>query len=153
MGSPSYWGKLVNFEAALRKPGMVAFGLFNPADNLNFIATFPTGPTQFSQSTVSFSSSAVIDTSTADVITILLTAPVTSMVLNYGGGSLIPTGQRFWLRIVEDSTGGWSCALPSNLNVDQSYAIDIGANRINILPMRWNSVNWEFFEEPFSIRV
>jgi hypothetical protein len=151
MGSPSYFGKLACFESAVRKPGLAAFGLFNAADNLGFVATFPTGPTQYSQSTSAFSSTLVIDTSTADVITVVLTANVTSMTLNYGGGSLIPTGQRFWLRLVENSTGGWTVVLPSNLHYDQGFAIDTGANRVNILPIRWNGNNWEFFEQPFSL--
>ena len=151
MGSPAYFGKLAAFEAALRKPGLVAFGLFNAQDNLGFIAGFPGAGSSFSQSTSAFSSPLVIDTSTADVITVVLTANVASMTLNYGGSSLIPTGQRFWLRLVEDATGGWTVVLPTNLHYDQGFAIDTGATRINILPMRWNSANWEFFEEPFSI--
>ena len=130
---------------------MVAFGLFNAADNLSFIATFPTGPTQYSQSTSTFSSTLVIDTSTADVITVILTANVTSMTLNYGGSGLIPTGQRFWLRLVENATGGWTVALPANLHYDQNFSVDTVASRITILPIRWNGNNWEFFEEPFSI--
>jgi hypothetical protein len=153
MGAPSYFGKLACFESAMRKPGLVAFGLFNAADNLGFVATFPTGPTQFSQSTSAFSSTLFIDTSTADVITVILTANVTSMTLDYGGGSLIPTGQRFWLRLVENSTGGWAVVLPPNLRYDQNFGVDTRANRITYLPMRYNGANWEFFEEPFSVPV
>jgi hypothetical protein len=153
MGSPAYWGKLATFTSAERKPGLVAFGLFNAADKLGFVATFPLGPTQFSQSTSFFSSSLIIDTSTADVITVVLTANVTSMTFNYGGSGLIPTGQRFWLRLVEDAAGGWTVALPTNLHVDQGFSIDTGENRINVLPMRWNGANWEFFEQPFSIPI
>ena len=38
MGSPAFWGMLVNFEAGLRKPALIPFGLFSPGDNLGFIA-------------------------------------------------------------------------------------------------------------------
>ena len=150
MGSPAFFGKLATFESATRKPALVAFGLFNAQDNLAFIASVPTSAI-FSQASQAFSATAAIDSSAADVLTMVLTANVTSMTVNYGGSSSIPTGQRFYLRIVENSVGGWTCALPTNLNVDQGYAIDTGANRINVLPMRYNGANWEFFSAPFSV--
>lgn len=50
MGSPAYFGKLVNFEASLRKPGFIPFGTFSPGDNLSFIADLP-GTTETFQGT------------------------------------------------------------------------------------------------------
>jgi hypothetical protein len=47
--SAAHWGQLVNFEASLRKPALVDFGLFSPDDNLAFIASLPsTGAGQYS---------------------------------------------------------------------------------------------------------
>jgi hypothetical protein len=47
-----YWGQLKTFESALRKPGLIPFGLFSPNDNISFVAgiggntpLFPTGVT------------------------------------------------------------------------------------------------------------
>ena len=105
--------------------------------------------TTLSQSTSAFSSTLDIDTSTADVITVVLTANVTSMTLNYGGSGLIPTfGQRFLAAI------GGKCdwrvdrgAAGRILRIDPLLTArsDTGANRINILPIRYNGTNWEFF--------
>ena len=120
-------------------------------DNLNFIASIPGAGTVFTQASQAFASSLAIDTSVADIITVILTGSVTSMTLNYGGSSTIPTGQRFWLRFVQNATGGWTVVFPPNLHFDQNFAVDPGANRITILPMRYNGANWEFFEEPFSL--
>ena len=135
----------------MRKPALIPFGLFNAQDDLSFIAAIPSGQI-YSQASQSFSSTLVIDTSAADFITVILTANVTSMTFNYAGSSAI-TGQRFWLRLVENATGGWTVALPANLHYDAPFNLDTGANRINILPVRYNGSNWEFFEPFFSIPI
>lgn len=51
MGSPAFWGKLVNFTASLRKPALIAFGDFSPNDNLNFIADMPGVASSFTPTT------------------------------------------------------------------------------------------------------
>lgn len=155
MGSPAYFARLVNFTAAERKNAFIPFGLFNAADAtwLKNVVGIPGFGSTLSQATETFSSTLAIDSSAADVITVVLTANVTSMTINYAGSSTIPTGQRFWLRLVENSTGGWTCALPSNLNLDTGWAIDTRANRATVLPIQYNGVHWIFFEEPFSVPV
>ena len=151
MGSPAYFAKLANFEASLRKPALIPFGLFNAQDNLGFIASIPGAGMSFTQASELFNSTQAIDSSAADVITVLVTGNITIMTINYAGSSTIPLGQRFWLRLVEDATGGWTVALPVNLHYDQGFAIDTGATRINILPMRWNGSNWGVFREPVLV--
>lgn len=155
MASPAYWGKLANFEAASRKPALVAFGLFNAQDNLAFIASLPAANSSFSTSTSFFSPTLVVDTSAADVISITLTANVTSMTLNYGGSGIIPNGQRLWIRLIQDATGNRSVVLPTNLIIDQSFAVDPGANRATVLPIQYDTTlsKWKFFDDPFSIQT
>lgn len=152
MGSAAYWGKLAAFEASLRKPALVAFGLFNGADNLSFIADMPSTvvPNSLTTATVTFSSTPAFDANLARVLTIVLTGNVTSSTINFNGSGTIPAGTWVYLRIVEDATGGRTFALPANLHSD-SFVIDSGALRVNILPVRWNGANWEFFAPPFSL--
>lgn len=151
MGSPAYFAKLAALEAMIRKPGLVSVGLFNATDNLNFIPDMPSSANQLTTATVPFSSTPAFDTSVAKVLTITLTGNVTSSTLNFGGSGTIPTGTWVYLRIVEDGAGGHTFALPANLHTDVGFAIDTGASRINILPIRWNGVNWEFVGTPFSV--
>lgn len=148
MGSPAYWGKLVCFEAGLRKPSLISFGLFSPNDNLGFIASVNTNSV-LSTATVTFASTLVIDTSTAQIITVILTADVASCTLNYAG-STAPTGLQVYLRIVQNSTGGWTFVLPTNLLLDTGYTVDPGASRVTVLPIEWNGTKWECFAPPFS---
>lgn len=151
MGSPAYFGKLANFVASLRKPGLVPFGLFNAQDNLAFVADLPSSGHTLTPATVAYSAAPAFDTSTGDVLTIILTGNVTSSTLNYGGSSSIPTGTRVYLKIQEDGVGGHTFVLPTNLHTD-SYVIDTRANRFSMLPIRWNSTTslWEFFSDAFS---
>jgi hypothetical protein len=78
MGAPNLFGKLANFEAALRKPGLVLFGLFNPVDNLNFIADL-SGPA--SVATIELTSAALLS---------LHTSPITLVAAAGAGTLLIP---------------------------------------------------------------
>lgn len=154
MGSPAYFGKLATFISAQRKNALVPFGLFNAQDNLAFIASIPTAPTLASASQA-YASTLAIDISAADVITVTLTGNVASMTLNYAGSSTIPSGQRVWIRLVQDSTGGRTVVLPSNLLADQDYAIDPGINRASVLPIFYDTSlgKWKFFTDPFSVPI
>lgn len=152
MGSPAFFGKLANFTAAERKPMLILFGTFSPNANLSFIASVDTG-SQLTTETISYSSALVIDTSAADVITIPLTGNVASMTLNYAGSQSIPTGQRVWLRLVQNSVGGWTVVWPTNLNYDQGFAVDPGANRATVIPIQWDGAHWIFFGAAFSVPV
>lgn len=156
MGSPAYFGRLANFQASLRKPGLIPFGLFNVQDNLNFLADMPAGATisrALSQASQAYASSLAIDTSAASVITILLTGNVSSTVLNYAGSATIPPGTFLWIRFQQDATGGWTVALPANLVTDPGFAVDPTALRTTVIPIQWNAVNsrWIFTETPFSV--
>jgi hypothetical protein len=152
MGSPAFWGQLVAFESALRKPLLVPFGLFNPQDNLGFIASIDTG-SQLTTLSLAYSSALSIDVSSADVISILLTGNVASTTLNYSGSSIIPIGQRVWIRYIQNSTGGWTVALPANLNYDQGFVVDPTPGRTTVLPLMYKglSTGWVFFGEAFSV--
>jgi|SRR5580704_14995380 hypothetical protein len=149
-GSASFWGQLVNFEAALRKPLLVPFGLFNAQDNLAFIASVSSS-SGLSLSSVAYSSALSIDLSLADVITVLLTGNVASMTLNYAGTANVSVGQRNWIRLLQNATGGWTVNLPANLNYDPAFAVDPDANRATVLPVMWNGANWIFFDTAFSV--
>jgi len=150
VGSPADFAKLANFESALRKPLLVPFGLFNAQDNLGFIASISQS-SQLTTFSASYASSLILDTSSADVITVLLTGNVASLTLTYVGSSSIPTGQRVWLRLLQDSTGGRTVSLPASLLADSGFAIDPTANRATVLPIQWNGSHWIFFEAPFSV--
>lgn len=144
---------LVNFCAAERKPALIPFGLFNAQDNLAFIAEIPGFGETLSSATALFNSSLVIDTSAANVISVVLTANVTSMTLNFAGSSTIPTGQWLYIRLIQDSTGNRTVVLPANLIYDQGFAIDPTANRATVLPIQYDTTlsKWKFFAEPFSV--
>jgi hypothetical protein len=131
---------------------LVPFGLFGPSDNLSFIATV-NSEAQLSVAAVAYASALVIDTSLADVITVLLTGNVASMTLNYAGSSVVPVAQRLWIRLLQDSTGGRTVVLPSNLEYDAGFAVDPAANRATVLPIQWNGTEWIFFSAPFSVPV
>lgn len=154
MGSPSYFGKLVNFTAGARKAALIPFGTFSPNDNLGFIATIP-GANALITATSVFSTSQAIDTSSADVISVAMTNNITSLVLNYGGSATIPDGTRVWIRLIQDTTGGRTVALPTNLLIDPTYAIDTRPLRATVLPVMYKSSlsKWVFFEEPFSVPI
>lgn len=153
MGSPALFGKLAAFEASLRKPALIPFGLFNVADNLGFIANMPGQGTTFSQASEAYASNLVIDTSSADIITVLLTGNVASMALNYAGSGTIPSGQRNWLRLLQDATGGRTVAFPSNLLLDTNFQVDLRASRATVFAIEYQSsaAKWVLFEEPFSV--
>lgn len=153
MGSPATWGKLVAFEAALRKPMLIPFGLFSPNDNLAFIAGVSNTAPPVTTANVTFAATLVIDTSVAQVLSVTLTADVTSCTLNYAGGSTIADGLQVWLRIIQNATGGWTFALPTNLVTDPGYVVDPGASRATVLPIEWDDAlsKWIFFSEPFSV--
>lgn len=233
MGSPAYFGKLVNFTASLRKPAFIPFGTFSPGDNLSFIADIPTqgatfeytttppdgsrttfrfadlpiyviwnGVLQFqnvgytitggignyvvtlidylgnvltpgttdsilaettttvapssthqqSQASVAWASPLTINTAAAQVLSILLTGNVASTVLTYGL-SAIPDGTIVELRFTQDGTGGWTVALPSNLNYSAGFAIDPTPSTTTVLDIRWNLAagKWLFANTPFTV--
>ena len=82
MGSPAYFAKLANFEAAARKNALIPFGLFNAQDNLAFIASIP-GPNALTTASSSFNASLIIDSSAADVISVELFRPGRGFGLGY----------------------------------------------------------------------
>lgn len=149
MGSPSFFGKLANFTAALRKPGLIPFGTFSPNDNLAFIASFPSAPDSIA--TITFTPTPTFDTSSGSILGMTLTSNVTSSTFNYAGG-MAPTGQEAEIRLTQDATGGRTFALPPNLVYDENFVIDPAPSRTTVLPIRWNGSNWVFRSEPFSIR-
>lgn len=152
MASPSYFGKLVTFTSASRKNSLIAFGLFSPNDAA-WLANIAGIPAQnaYTSAVIPYAAALTIDTSTADVISVTLTGNVTSFILNYGGSAVIPSGQRVWIRLIQDATGSRTVTLPSNLITDQSFAVDPGVQRSTVLPIEWNGTNWIFFSEPFSV--
>lgn len=154
MGSPAYFGKLVNFLASSRKPAFIPFGTFNPADStwLTGIASIPQGGQPNSIATQTFSSTPSFDVATANVIEMVLTANVSVSHLTYNaaiGGA--PQGWEFELRLKQDGTGSRTFSFPSDLVVDTGFTIDPGANRTTVLPIRWNGSNWVFRDPAFSV--
>jgi hypothetical protein len=65
-------------------------------------------------------------------------------------GSIPPTGTQVYLRLIQDATGGRTFAFPPNLLVDPSFAIDLGANKVTVLPIQFTGASWEFFAAPES---
>lgn len=136
-----------NFMAASRKRNLARFGLFWNIQDTSWIDDAPMEPA--TEVSAIYNSVMVIDTSTGDVITVTLTGNVTSTTLNYDGGAPT-TGTTVTLRIVENATGGWTFALPANLQTDQGFGIDTGANRVTLLPIRFQTDHWEFWTDPIS---
>lgn len=152
MASPSYFGKLLCFQAAYRKNALIPFGLFSPGDNLNFIAEVP-APTVPAQSVVpvNYSAAIVVDSSAGSVFGIAVTGNITSTVLNFRGGVTIPTGTVIQLRYQMNSTGGWTVVLPANLTTDAGFAVDPTPSRTTVMTIEWNGSGWVFFGTPFSV--
>lgn len=153
MATQANWGKLVAFEAALRKSSLIPFGMFSPGDNLGFIAG--TLPSSAVTATVVYAAALVIDVATAEIFRITLTGNVTSTTLNYGGGTTIPDGQLVELRFIQDATGNRTLVFPTNLQLDTGFAIDPRASRASVFNLQWNNATskWVLSSEPFSVAV
>lgn len=136
-----------NFMAASRKRNLARFRLFANNQDTGWIDDAPLDPLTSIQAI--YNPVMVIDTATANIITVVLSGNVTSTTLNYDGGSPT-TAVTVSLRIVQDATGGHTFALPSNLQHDQEFAIDPGPNRVTIIPIQFETDHWEFWSEPFS---
>lgn len=152
MASPSYWGKLLCFEAAYRKNALIPFGLFSPGDNLSFIAEVP-APLVPPQSVVpiNYTAAIVIDTSLGSTFGIAVSGNVTSTVLNFGTSTNIPLGTVVQLRYQMNNIGGFTVALPANLTIDAGFAVDPTPSRTTVMTIEWNGSGWVFFGEPFSV--
>lgn len=102
---------------------------------------------------VPWASNLIIDTSLAQIITVLLTDNVVSTTLIYGP-SAIPNNVDVMLRFTQDSVGAHTVALPSNLAFDTGFAIDQGANRTTVMQLLYNSNtgSWIFAATPFSVQ-
>lgn len=153
IGSPAYFGKLATFASALRKPGLIPFGTFVAADAawLVNIADMPggggSGGRLLSFATVPWATNLVIDVSAADVISVTLSANVTSSSLNFSGGTP-PLGQQVQLRIIQNGVGAWTFAFPSDVSLDPSFVIDPGPNQVTIMNLEWNGIEWILFSIP-----
>lgn len=152
MASPSYFGKLLCFQAAYRKNALIPFGLFSPGDNLSFIAEVP-APIVPPQSVVpvNYNASTVIDTSLGSVFGIAVSGNITSTVLNFATSTNIPLGTVVQLRYQMNSTGGYTVALPANLTIDPGFAVDPTPSRTTVMSIEWNGAGWVFFGTPFSV--
>jgi hypothetical protein len=152
MGSPSYFGKLVNFAAAARKNAFIPFGLFGPQDAawLGVVVAVPISPVQ-SITEYGAVGTQTIDSSSANVFQIFVLGNITAMTINYAGSSLIPTGTAIELRFIMQTTS-FTVVLPPNVIVDQGFAVDPGPNRTTVLPIIYDGNNWVMNGQAFSVQ-
>ena len=151
MGSAAYFAKLANFQAAINKPNLVPFNLFNAADNLAFIAA-PPANNQLSQTTLTSAASTLsVDTSLAQVITIVLQAAVTTMTLAYSGQGSVPNGYATQLRFNQPASGStYAVTLPANLTVPSGFAVSTANGTATVIPILWNGAQWICGSDPFT---
>ena len=156
MGSPAQFAHLTNFTAALRKPGMIPFNMFNPQDAgwLQVIIGMPGGGGGGASlldtfATIPWASSVAFDTSLATILTLTLTGNTLSSSLNFAGGTP-QLGQQTELRITQDAVGGRTFAFPPNLVVDPGFQIDPTPLAMTALPLTYNATNWIFRNVAFS---
>ena len=154
MGSPAQFAKLANNLASQRKSLLVPFNLFNAVDNLSFVAN-DIGTQELTQAlfTPGVSPALSIDTSLADVLTIVITTHnYTSSHLNYQGGNSPPIGQRCWLRFVQVGSGH-TVATPNNLVHPSGFVISSAIGNATVIPVLWTGSIWVCFENPFITQL
>jgi len=116
---------------------------------IGYPATAPTSST-VTLASITGTSSTIIDTSIAQVISIFLSSNVNSSSLTFAGGPA-PNGLEATLRIIQNGIGGWTFSLPPNLVIDPGFAIDLTPNWVTVIPILWNGTNWILRGMAFSV--
>jgi hypothetical protein len=134
-----------NFEAASRKPNMAAFGMF-PADrDLDWIANSAISPTPV---TVAYSATPAFELADGEVQRITLTGDVASSTFILNGGSSIPDGYQFYLRVLQDSTGGRLFTFPANVRNPANFLVGQDANIMTSFFFEYRNSGWDFSQVP-----
>ena len=140
-----------NFLSASRKRNLARFGLIPTSQDISWIDNAPSDPLTFA--TVAYSATPAFDAAAGQVLTITLTADVTSSSINFAGSSTIPTGTPLLVRILQDGTGGHAFTFPTNLLIDPQFTVDSRANYLTALPLIYNGSRWECSAPPGSFLV
>jgi len=134
-----------NFEAASRKHNMAGFGMF-PADrDLDWIADAGYSPTPI---TVAYSATPDFDLSVGNIQRLTLTGNVTSSTFTLNGGLTFPDGYQFYLRILQDSTGGWLFTFPANVRNPANFLVGQDANIMTSFFFEYRGGGWDFSQVP-----
>lgn len=158
MGSPAYWGQLVNFLASSRKLSLVPFGLFNSQDNINFIAddNFPPPSSDFLFTTAQtfpnpITGAVALDAAVANSISIGVNRSITITQILYNGTSTVPHGAYLYIRYAQDNTGH-AVTLPSNLINVPAFTVPTTPNTTTVLPILFDQIlnSWKYFGDPFT---
>ncbi len=134
-----------NFEAASRKHNMAAFGMF-PADrDIDWIADSGYSPTPV---TVAYSTTPVFDLAFGNVQRITLTGNVDSSTFVLNGGLTFPDGYQFYLRVLQDSTGGWLFTFPDNVRNPVNFIVGQDPSIMTSLFFEYRNSGWDFSQVP-----
>lgn len=134
-----------NFEAASRKHNMAAFGMF-PADrDLDWIADSGYSPTPVE---VAYSTEPTFELANGNVQRITLTGNVDESTFVLNGGSTFPDAYQFYLRVLQDSTGGWLFTFPANVRNPANFLVGQDPSIMTSLFFEYRDGGWDFSQVP-----
>ncbi len=96
---------------------------------------------------LSYAASLTIDICSGDFQTITLPASVTDTTITQSSGSL-RKGDILILEIVQDGTGGWTFAFPTNILGAGSYQVSTTPGDRTLITLIYNGANWMFLCAP-----
>lgn len=134
-----------NFDAASRKHNMAAFGMFPANRNLDWIADSGYSPTPVE---VAYSAAPDFDLANGDIQRILLTGDVTSSTFTLNGGLSFPDGYQFYLRVMQDSTGGWLFEFPANVRNPANFLVGQDPGIMTSFFFEYRDSGWDFSQVP-----
>lgn len=120
---------------------MYSFGLFPAGRDLSWITDNEASPTPVQ---VAFSSTPTFDLANGLIQRITLTADVSSSTFVLDGGSFIPDGTQFWLHVMQDGTGGYFFAFPTNVRNPSAQNVGLGANVMTTCFLEYRNNGWDF---------
>lgn len=134
-----------SFEAASRKRNMAGFGMF-PADrDLSWIANATESPNPV---VVAYSATPNFDLSDGQIQRITLSGDVTSSTITLDGGTSIPDGTQFYLRVLQNATGGYLFTFPDNVRNPINQIVGTDPNTMTSLFLEYRSGGWDLVQAP-----
>jgi len=134
-----------HFDAAGRKHNMAAFGMFPAYQNIDWIADSGYSPTPVE---VAYSTTPTFDLAFGNVQRITLTGNVDSSTFVLNGGLAFPDGYQFYLRVLQDSTGGRLFTFPDNVRNPANFLVGQDANIMTSFFFEYRNSGWDFSQVP-----
>ena len=132
-----------NFEAASRKRNMYGFGMFPANRDLSWIANASESPNPV---VVGYSTTPVFDLANGEIQRLTLTGDVASSTIVLNGGTSIQDGTQFYLRIIQDGTGGWLFQWPTNVRNPGIMAVSLDPYMMTSFALEYRNSGWDLVQ-------